>query len=58
MSTHKFEDDESLDKYVQYAKYSRGIPEEFDNWVIENNLKTTIKHKQSRTETNDDNPKL
>jgi len=58
MSPNKFEDDESLEKYVQYAKHSRGVPEEFDTWAVENNVKPVKKRKKSRTETSDDDPQL
>ena len=44
-----------FDEYVRYLKSSRGIPEEYDTWAIDNNKKLPPK-KQGKKRDADDIP--
>ena len=48
------ENEDHFDKYAKYAKNSRGVPEEFDDWVLDNNIKLPPKKKISKEEEIDD----
>ena len=48
------DDEESLEEYLRYASNSRGIPEEFENWAIDNNLKLPGKKKNKDKDYGDD----
>ncbi len=45
--------DDHFDEYVKYAKTSRGVPDEFDVWAVENNIKLPPK-KDRRQDEDDD----
>ena len=48
------EDEDHFEKYAKYAKNSRGVPEEFDDWALDNNIKLPPKKKISKEEEIDD----
>jgi hypothetical protein len=48
------DDEDSLDEYLRYAATSRGVPEEFENWAIDHNLKLPKKKKPKDSEYGDD----
>jgi hypothetical protein len=48
------DDDDSLDEYLRYAASSRGVPDDFENWAIDNNLKLPKKKKLQDKEHGDD----
>ena len=39
------DDDDSLDAYIKFASQSRGIPDEFEDWVIDSGKKLAAKKK-------------
>lgn len=45
--------DDHFDEYVKYVQNSRGVPEEFDTWALENGIKLPSK-KKKRQEIEDD----
>jgi hypothetical protein len=41
----KRENDDHFEKYAKYAKNSRGVPEEFEDWALDNGIKLPLKKK-------------
>lgn len=45
--------DDHFDEYVKYVQNSRGVPDEFDVWALDNGIKLPPK-KQKREQRDDD----
>ena len=45
--------DDHFDEYVKYAKHSRGLPEEFDTWALDNGIKLPPKKDVSDRDQDD-----
>lgn len=39
------DEDESLDAYIKFVSQSRGVPDEFEDWVIDSGKKLGTKKK-------------
>lgn len=46
----KEKNDDHFDEYVKYVTTSRGTPEDFEDWAIDNNIKLPDKRKRARRE--------
>jgi hypothetical protein len=45
---YKIPDDESIEEYLRYASHSRGVPEEFDDWAVDNGIKLSKSKKKDK----------
>jgi hypothetical protein len=48
------DEDEPLDKYIQYVSKLRGTPDDFEDWAVDNNVKLPAKKKTNKPEDNYD----
>ena len=45
---YKTPDDDSIEEYLRYASKLKGIPDEFDDWAVDNGIKFSKKKKQDK----------
>lgn len=50
---YKNPEDESIEEYLRYASNSRGVPEEFEDWAVDNGIKLS-KNKKREKDYEDD----
>lgn len=47
------DEDHNIDEYIKYAKGSKGLPEDFEDWAVDNKINLPPKKKRSREEYDD-----
>lgn len=40
------EDDESIEEYLRYAATSKGVPDDFEDWAVDNRVKLPKKKRR------------
>lgn len=45
---YKTPDEDSIEEYLRYASNSRGVPDEFDDWAIDNRIKMSKSKKKEK----------
>lgn len=47
-------DNERIEEYLRYARDSQGIPEDYEDWALDNNIKLPPKKRKTDKEEYDD----
>ena len=47
-------ENDKIDKYLRYAKDMHGVPDDYEDWAVDNNITLPSKKKNSTKENYDD----
>lgn len=46
-------ENDKIDKYLRYAKDSQGVPDDYEDWALDNGIELPPKKKKNREEYDD-----